>query len=92
MTTLVIVKWNDAKQYSSSIGYTIEDCLGMGLLEIETVGFLLEETEEVVRVASERRDVFTEKHPPSNNRYGEVIVIPASQVVSIRKVRIREPK
>ncbi len=82
--TLVIVRWKDARQFTTSTGYTEEECLDLELAEIETVGYLIEEG-DIVRVASERRS--SDKF--SSAKFGDVTIIPTSQVISIRKVRIR---
>lgn len=82
--SLVVVKWSDAREFSSSYGYTLEECLEFKLAMNETIGYLLEETEDVVRLASERRG--------GGERFSDVNIIPTSQVTSIKKIRIRESK
>lgn len=87
--SLMIVKWRDARSFATSIGYTREECLDFSLVVIETVGYLIKEDEEVVRIASERR---SKDEFQSDVRFGDVTIIPTSQVISIKRVRIREPK
>lgn len=81
---LVTVEWHDARKFSSSYGYTIEECLEFKLASIRSTGYLLRQDDEVVLLTSEER--------LHTDRFDELTLIPTSQVTSIKVIRVRNPK
>lgn len=81
---LVVVEWKDARKFSSSFGYTMEECLEFKLAFIRSTGYLLREDDEVILLATEER--------LHTNRFDELTLIPASEVISIKVLRTRNIK
>ncbi len=68
----VYVKWNDAALVT---GYNNKDAESVGLVEIETVGILIEERATYIKIAL--------SSTATEDEFGEILSIPKCQIVDI---------
>jgi len=73
----VIVKWIDARLYPGM--YKKDEALERKMEIFESVGFLVENSNEVVKIAHEMTD---------SGEYRDILLIPSGTVISIQELTI----